>query len=285
MKMYPLRRTAGDVVSVCRSACPTTAARWVTAFVTHLPECTRCRSLRPADQAWERAGAQFRTSTGAVVSLPAAFTPGAREMYCRNVYLRTGLIMPSAGWVIDLGANRGLFSVWAALTGARVIAVEAQQGFAAEIDSLADHNGVGDLITIETAVASGVGVSGSAVGLIADDDVWATASHGTAARPADVSVPGLMSAYGVDRIDMLKMDIEGGEFAVLAEGEDLGWLQHVRQLALEVHVGSGDVPAMIQRLRDHGFVVDLRDNDGNQVAVSSKAVNYAYCLRPAMPRD
>jgi biotin operon repressor len=45
------------------------------------------------------------------------------------------------------------------------------------------------------------------------------------------------------------------------------------------------VPAMIQRLRDHGFVVDLRDNDGNQVAVSSKAVNYAYCLRPAMPRD
>ena len=40
-------------------------------------------------------------------------------MYCRNVYLRTGLTMPATGWVIDLGANRGLFSVWAAVTGAQ----------------------------------------------------------------------------------------------------------------------------------------------------------------------
>jgi FkbM family methyltransferase len=285
MTTYPIRRTIGDVVSVCRSSCPATAARWVTALVTHLPECTKYRSLRPADQVWERAGAQFRTSTGALVSLPAAYTPGAREMYCRNVYLRTGLIMPSGGWVIDLGANRGLFSVWAALTGARVIAVEAQQGFALEIHNLAVHNGVGDLINVETAVAGGVAVSGSAVGLIADDTVWATASHSTAPRPADVSVPGLMSAYGLHRIDLLKMDIEGGEFAVLGAGEDLSWLHRVRQLALEVHTSAGDVKAMIRRLRDHGFIVDLRDNDGNQVAVSSETLNYAYCLRPGIRED
>jgi FkbM family methyltransferase len=284
MTTSPVRRTAGDVVSVCRSSRPATAARWVAALITHLPECTRYRSLRPADRVWERAGAQFRTSTGAVVSLPAAYTPGAREMYCRNVYLRTGLTMPSAGWVLDLGANRGLFSVWAALSGARVIAVEAQQGFATEIQRLAAHNGVGDLVSVETAVASGVAVSGSTIGLIADDDVWATASHGTANRPVDVSVPGLMSSYGLPRIDLLKMDIEGGEFAVLADGEDLGWLRRVYQIALEVHTTSGNVPAMIQRLRDHGFIVDLRDNDGNQVPVSSRTVNYAYCLRPGKAR-
>jgi FkbM family methyltransferase len=284
MTAYPIRRTVGDVVSVCRSSDPATAAHWVTALVTHLPECMRCRSLRPADEVWERAGAQFRTSTGALVSLPAAYTPGAREMYCRNVYLRTGLTMPSAGWVIDLGANRGLFSVWAALTGARVIAVEAQQGFASEIHRLAVHNGVEDRISVETAVAGGVTVSGSTIGLIADDDVWATASHGTADRPADVSVPGLMSTYQLPWIDLLKMDIEGGEFAVLAAGEDLRWLRQVRQMALEVHTSAGNVPALIQRLRAHGFIIDLRDNDGNQVAVSSEAVNYAYCSRPGMAR-
>jgi FkbM family methyltransferase len=284
MTTYPVRRALGDVVSVCQNSQPSTAAHWVTALVTHLPECMRCRSLRPADQVWEREGAQFRTSTGALVSLPAAYTPGAREMYCRNVYLRTGLIMPSAGWVVDLGANRGLFSVWAALTGARVIAVEAQQGFAREIRRLAAHNGVEDRVSVETAVASGVAVSGSMVGLIADDDVWATASHGTADRPADVSVPGLMSGYGLRRIDLLKMDIEGGEFAVLAAGEHLGWLRQVRQLALEVHPSAGNVPALIQRLRAHGFIIDVRDNDGNRVAVSSETVNYAYCSRPGMAR-
>jgi FkbM family methyltransferase len=284
MTTYPVRRAVGDVVSVCQKAQPGAAARWVTRLVTHLPECMSCRSLRPADQVWERAGAQFRTSTGALVSLPAAYTPGAREMYCRNVYLRTGLIMPSAGWVVDLGANRGLFSVWAAVTGARVIAVEAQQGFASEIHRLAAHNGVGDRISVETGVASGVAVSGSTVGHMADDDVWASASHGTADRPADVSVPGLMSAYGLPRIDLLKMDIEGGEFAVLAARENLAWLGRVRQIALEVHISAGNVPAMIQRLRDHGFIVDLRDNDGNRVALSSEAINYAYCSRPGMAR-
>jgi len=93
-----------------------------------------------------------------------------------------------------------------------------------------------------------------------------------------------MSAYGLPRIDLLKMDIEGGEFAVLAARENLAWLGRVRQIALEVHISAGNVPAMIQRLRDHGFIVDLRDNDGNRVALSSEAINYAYCSRPGMAR-
>jgi hypothetical protein len=43
-----------------------------------------------------------------VVSLSRAYADVARKMYGRNVYLRTGLKMPPNGWVIDLGANRGL---------------------------------------------------------------------------------------------------------------------------------------------------------------------------------
>jgi len=280
MKTRPIQRAAGDVLSVCRHARPAAAARWVTALVTHMPECTRYRSLRPADRSWEHAGAKFRTSTGAVVSLPAAYTSGAREMYCRNVYLRTGLVMPTVGWVVDLGANRGLFSVWAALTGARVIAVEAQQGFAAEIRGLATCNGVAERISVEVAVASGAAVSGTAVGLIADDSLWATASHGTPDRPTDISIPGLMSTFGIDCINFLKMDIEGGEFAVLAADENLDWLNKVEQLALEVHPSAGDVVSMIERLRCHGFIIDLRNNDGDRVSVSSESVNYAYCRRP-----
>src|SRR3984885_2444616 len=111
------RRVAGDVRSVCRTASPSAATRWVAALATHLPECSRLRSLSPADRTWARAGARFRTPSGAVVSLPAAYTAGAREMYCRNVYLRTGLRMPAGGWVVDLGANHRLFRVWAAVTG------------------------------------------------------------------------------------------------------------------------------------------------------------------------
>ena len=199
-------------------------------------------------------------------------------MYCRNVYLRTGLTMPTNGWVIDLGANQGLFSVWAALTGADVVAVEAQEGFAMEINDLARHNGVARRVCVETAMASGVTVSGARVGVVADDHRWAVTSHGAPTRPADVSLPQLMSAYHIERVGLLKADIEGGEFAVFADN-DLHWLEKVDQVALEIHPTFGDALWLIERLKSNGFTVDLRDNDGEQVAPSSSHLEYVYCHR------
>jgi FkbM family methyltransferase len=200
-------------------------------------------------------------------------------MYCRNVYLRSGLVMPAHGWVVDLGANRGLFSVWAALTGARAVAVEAQHGFASEIRRLARHNRVADRIHVETAVVGGVSIPGASVGVVADDYRWSTTSHGAPTRPPGISVPELMAAHEIRHIGLLKIDIEGGEFAVLGAEEDLGWLKHVDQVVLEVHRDFGDPSGMIDRLRDSGFAIDLRDNDGLPVAASSASLDYAYCQR------
>ena len=220
----------------------------MTSLVAHAPECTRSHSLAPADRGWTRAGARFRTSTGRVISLPADYTPGAREMYCRNVYLRTGLTMPVSGWVIDLGANMGLFSIWAAANGARVLAVEAQHGYAVDIRRLAVYNGVAERVHVEIAMAGGAVSSATSVGFLSDDRRWATTSHAGPTLPPSVTVPQLMSSYGIERIDMLKVDIEGGEFAVLAGDEDLSWLQRVDQLALEVHPSFGDAKSLIEGL-------------------------------------
>jgi FkbM family methyltransferase len=228
---------------------------------------------------WARGGARFRTPSGAVVSLPADYTAGAREMYCRNVYLRTGLRMPDRGWVVDLGANRGLFSVWAAVNGAQVVAVEAQQGFGPLIAALAQHNGVMERVHIEIATASGVATSGAAVGVIADDLRWASASHGSLLRPADASMRQLMAHYRIDRVGLLKVDIEGGEFAVLSAAEDLQWLARVDQVVLEVHPDHGDPAVLVEQFRRHGFTVALRDNDGAPVAATSDHLAYAYCGR------
>jgi hypothetical protein len=119
------RRAAADIRSVCRHASAGSAARWLMAFTANAVKCARTGSLIPADKAWARAGARFQPPGGPVIALPGAYTAGAREMYCRNVYLQTGLVMPRTGWVVDLGANHGLFSVWAAMAGAQVVAVEA----------------------------------------------------------------------------------------------------------------------------------------------------------------
>jgi len=96
------RRAMDDVRAVCTSASPVAATRWLTSLVTNLPEFARERSLTPADRAWARSGASFTTPSGTVVSLPAAYSLGAREIYCRNVYRRTGLAMSTKDWAVDL---------------------------------------------------------------------------------------------------------------------------------------------------------------------------------------
>ena len=232
---HTARRAIADIRSVCLRARPASAARWLTSFAAHLTECERTRSIVPADRIWARTGARFQLPGGAVISLPGAYTAGAREMYCRNVYLRTGFVLPRTGWVLDLGANRGLFSVWAALAGAQAIAVEAQQGFESEIRRLAAHNGVSDRVHVEIALAGGTVTAGATAGVMADDQRWAATSHGAPQRPVGVSVPQLMSVYQIDRIGLLKVDIEGGEFAVFGSGEDLRWLDRVDQVVMEVH--------------------------------------------------
>jgi FkbM family methyltransferase len=273
------RRAAGEIASVWRHACPASAARWLISFAAHLAECRSTRSLVPADQIWARTGARFRPLGGTVIALPAAYTAGAREMYCRNVYLRTGFCMPRAGWVVDLGANRELFSVWAALAGAQVVAVEAQQGFGPEIRCLAAHNDVGDRVHVEIALAGGTVTAGATVGVVADDQRWTASSHGAPQRPASVSVPQLMSAYQIDRIGLLKVDIEGGEFAVFGSNEDLRWLDRVDQVVLEVHGDFGDAAALVGRFSQRGFTVDLCDNAGARVTAISSRLDYAYFRR------
>jgi FkbM family methyltransferase len=279
IETHTARRAIADIRSVCLCARPASAARWLTSFAIHLAECERTRSLVPADRIWARAGARFQMPGGAVISLPGSYTAGAREMYCRNVYLRTGFVMPRTGWVLDLGANHGLFSVWAALSGAHAIAVEAQQGFEPEIRHLAAHNGVSDRVHVEIALAGGTVMAGATAGVLADDQRWASASHSALERPIGVSVPQLMSAYQIDRIGLLKVDIEGGEFAVFGSGENLRWLDRVDQVVMEVHHDFGNAAAMVSRLRKHGFDLDLCDNEGTRVSATSGRLGYAYCRR------
>ena len=272
-------RLIREMLAVFRYATTRSALTWFFALLRSLPAVLRDQSLRTADAGWYRRGAGFRTPSGVRVTLPGPYTPGAREMYCRNVYLRTGLSMPTTGWVLDLGANRGLFSVWAACSGAQAVAVEAQQEYAHEIVALARANGVDDRVHVETALAAGDVQTAPQVGVLADDARWESASHSRGSRPPSVSLDSLMQKYDIHRVAMLKVDIEGGEFSVFNQEDDLSWLASVDQIALEVHPDFGDVGPLVELLDRHGFLVELHDNEGRSVTAQDNTVNYAYASR------
>jgi FkbM family methyltransferase len=281
-----LSRAYGDTVAVLRRARPTSAASWLVGLASRAPEIGRSRSLCPADARWQRRGARFRTPSGATVFLPGPLTLGAREMYCRNVYLRSGVRLPAAGWVLDLGSNRGLFSVLAAIEGADVVAVEAQEGYEKEIRALMALNRISpDRVRIETALIASSSPAVAQVGTVTDDDLWRASPYAPADRPGSVSVPELMDRYAIDRIAVLKMDIEGSEFCVMHPDSDLSWLTRVDQITMEVHPAFGSVPMLVETLAGSGLRVWTTDNEGNPVAAHSADVGYLYGIRPAHSAD
>jgi len=81
------------------------------------------------------------------------------------------------------------------------------------------------------------------------------------AIPCEVrTLGGILREHSVERIDLLKIDVEGAELDVLAGLEDSQW-PLVRQLAMEIDpANKPHIPALLDRLRSFGFA---------QVAVES----------------
>ncbi|MCM3924895.1 FkbM family methyltransferase, partial [Frankia sp. AiPs1] len=266
-----LRRLMGDVRAVAAVAGGPTALRFGAAIVRHAPAVLRTGTLDAADRAMARGGHTYRPLPGVQVTLPGGAFGGAREMYCRGVYHALPGFAPAAGEVVvDLGANQGLFSVLAARAGADVIAVEAQRGFAAEFANHAAANGVSHRIQLLHALV------GPSSGVFADP----RARHGATHWDGDVeglTMAQVLESGGVDEVDLLKLDIEGSEFALFDEP---GWLDAVGRLVMEVHPGFGDPATLVARLRQHGFEVTLLGNDLRRVQDLARASSgYLYARR------
>jgi FkbM family methyltransferase len=67
------------------------------------------------------------------------------------------------------------------------------------------------------------------------------------------SIPSLMAQYGDDTLDLLKLDIEGGEYELLPQ-LDLGALG-IKVFAVQLHHNRSvrDAKALVARLRDQGY--------------------------------
>jgi FkbM family methyltransferase len=65
------------------------------------------------------------------------------------------------------------------------------------------------------------------------------------------SIPALLAAYGIPKIDILKMDIEGAEEDVFRKAPE-EWLPRIGLLIIETH-GTGVHDFVTRTLRDHGF--------------------------------
>ena len=242
-------------------------------IIEQAPEIIRTRSLLCVDAAMKDRTCRFTPLRGTTVDLDGCYFSGAREIYCRGVYFALpGFGIGRKDVSVDLGANAGVFTTLAALRGKKVIAVEAQSEFIPLIRQNLLRNHCLGKASVE------FGLMGSTTGTLSDPAERKNCSHWGEEAP-ELSLPELLRRHDVTRVDFLKIDIEGSEFA-LFDG-DCEWLKIVRKVVLEVHCRFGNVNSLRSRLENGGFQVWLVDNDQRVVSRLNESSGYLFARKPS----
>jgi FkbM family methyltransferase len=197
----------------------------------------------------------------------------AREIYGRRVYTSMpGFGIRPGDVVVDLGANVGAFSVFAARLGASVLAVEAQSRFTEEIRHNASTNDCADAVTVD------FGLVGATSGVFSDSAAVRAASH-FGLPPPTLGLAELLDRHGIERISFLKVDIEGSEFSLFEKPE--AWIYRVDRIAMEVHPPYGSVDRLVQTLHSAGFTVWIKSNELLDIEVIHDPTGYVFASRRA----
>ncbi len=248
---------------------PTDFAALLAATMKNAPAIVRTGKLMTVDGAMSRnLNLRYR---GARIELPLAeidrLLAGAdnpsfgniREMYCEDCYLRRLRLAGTAGPVLDLGANRGLFSILAltALKAERVVGVEPLEKYGPVMSLLLEANGI-------------------------DADRHCGYARFVASPSTErsdpsryVSVQTICREQGLDRIMMAKIDVEGAEKDLFAEP---GWLANVDNVAMEIHPHiAGDLSLIPAALTEFGFQHVAVDQTGHVRQI--RDADYVYASR------
>jgi FkbM family methyltransferase len=191
-----------------------------------------------------------RFRNGAVITyrLNRGDIQGIREIFLDQAY-RLPFACKSSSCIVDLGANIGLTSVWLAKTyGAdRIVAVEPDPSNARLVRANLLANGLNATV-IEAAVASADGTA-----FFQNNDESNLGRVATAGRPVKLVAMSTVLAYFDDAqtVDVLKLDIEGGEQELLSG--DLTWLKRVGSIIAEFHPEVIDYPGCIRALESADF--------------------------------
>jgi FkbM family methyltransferase len=169
--------------------------------------------------------------------------------------------------IIDVGASVGLFTQWALDRfgrGTNILAFEpnpvAIQGF---------KNVHGEKIKVklhEAAVASFEGEI--ELGINPENSIVSSVNMNTEnkIKVKTITLKSAMEELGWAEADLLKVDIEGGEYDLIANTEDFPF----RFILLEFHDNEGQLEDLISKLETKGYEIDIRQEDARYQASSKE---------------
>lgn len=252
--------------------------RYLTTFAVYLPKIVRSGDLRPLDQAMGLQTRRFRYR-GKEFTFDCRFCDEqigqctyafglVREIYIRDCYFKhlPRRVYDTARVVVDLGANRGVFSVLMAASGvASGVASGGGAGFVLSIEAREIYRNV----IQHQMQANGFTHYAVEIGFV-----------GAGGADAALDTPrfkmeDLLSRHRLQSVDLMKMDIEGSEFALF---QSPTWLQPVKAITMEVHPSCGDPREILAVLHDHGFDHAFADEDLTQLS-DARWAKFIYAWR------
>jgi FkbM family methyltransferase len=155
------------------------------------------------------------------------------EVLAFNAYHIAPSLLPRANvrLVVDCGANIGITSLFfaARYPGATILSIEPHpENFALLKANVAQ---VSRILPIRACVT---GIPQSAVAFSTDQAAWGNriAMDTNGVQVPAITIEQLCNQYGIERIDLLKLDIEGAEEQVLENGAFLARTEHI---IIELH--------------------------------------------------
>ena len=241
-------------------------AKYILSFLLSVPKIIKAGDFRPLDKSMGSHASRFYYR-GSTILLDCQFCDDhldedsfafgiAREIYIRDCYFKwhPKAVYENAKTVVDLGANRGVFSTLMTSQAESIVCVECGEQYPPVIKHNMEKNKYKSY-SIETAY---IGEGGT-----------------TESETERITVNELRTRHNIKHIDLMKMDIEGSEFALF---ESADWLEHVGAISMEVHPGSGNPNDILKTLDKHGFSCVAADENLGRLKDATHA-NFIYAWR------
>jgi FkbM family methyltransferase len=197
------------------------------------------------------------------------------EIFVQQRYFRKGFEIRPGDTVVDIGANMGMFVLWAAPQAdkGRVFAIDPAQLAFDCLQSNIRMNGLKNV----TAIRAAVGKQGERMEMIEYPGLnivshqapfvpplitrlWMRYQKKQSIRTTAecVSLGGLMDEHEMDAINYLKIDCEGGEYEILLNLPPRYW-ERIERISLEFHelCPNQKHQELVSCLRKQGFQVQV----------------------------
>ena len=195
------------------------------------------------------------------------------EIWAFRKYDYFGYRVAPGDVVVDIGANIGLFSVYAAKVcrAERVISFEPFPENFEMLRKNAEQNQLDSITCVNQAVAGNRGMrtlilDSTDAGSHSLVSGVATAPTGRSVKVDCCTLDEVFQRFALSRIDYLKMDCEGSEYEILENA--VSRLGQIRRISMETHTTPDRKAEDLEKLLcGHGFTV--RRIDGSRLYASS----------------